>query len=148
MKRHKQAQKGVAIAEAAAALCVLLPIAVLIVFVILEASYAYLIKHAMSEAARVGARNLAIAYGTNPAVADSRSLQNAMVFDHIRMPNMVNNSAQFDDPVFDTTSDPAMVKVNIQYLSARYGLPPFPQPDPLNLGGAFVISADSTYRLE
>lgn len=148
MNELKRREGGVAIAEAVAALAVLLPIAIVIVFVILEASYAYLIKHSMAEAARVGARNMAIAYGQNPTVANDRSLQNVMVFDHIRMTNMVNSSAQFDDPVFNTTSDPPTVMVNIRYTSNRYGLPPFPSYDPLHLGSAFVISAKSTYRLE
>ena len=50
--------------------------------------------------------------------------------------------------VFDTAADPATVKVNVRYVGNRYGLPSFPSPDPLKLGDRFVLSAESTYRLE
>jgi len=136
------------LAEAAAALSVIVPVMVLIIFVTLEVSRAYFLSEILAQTARQGARNLAIAYGQQPGLANSRTLQNTMVFDNIRIHNVVNDSAQFDDPVFDTASDPATVKVNVRYLSNQYGLPSFPSPDPLKLGSRFVLSAESTYRLE
>jgi Flp pilus assembly protein TadG len=141
-------ESGISIVEAAASLSLLLPLMIVIVFVILEVSGAYLIKTSLSQGARRAARDLAVAYGQNPAVAGSRSLQNAMVLDNVRIPNMINDSRQFNDPVFDTNTTPHTVQVTVKYASNQYGLPPFPHPDPLNLGSQFAISAESTYRLE
>lgn len=146
--RRRKNPGGVTLAEAAAAVGLLVPLAILIVFVVLEASYAYLIRTSLSQAARQAARDLAIAYGQDADIANSRSLQNAQVFDNIRIQNMVADSNQFDDPVFNTTSDPNTVTVTVRYTSGRYGLPTFPNPDPLKLGGSFQITASSTYRLE
>jgi len=126
----------------------LLPLMITMIFVVLEASYAYTIRTSLAEGAREAARDLAIAYGQNPSVATDRSLQNSLVFDTIRITNMINSSTQFDDPVFNTASDPETVSVNVRYTSSQNGLPPFPNPDPLNLGSSFQISAQSTYRLE
>lgn len=148
MKALARRQSGASIAEASAALCLLLPLVCLMIFAIVETSYAYLIKDSMAQAARQAARDLAIAYGQNPAVANDRSLQDALVFDHIRIQNLVNNSEQFDDPVFETASNPAKVRVTVRYLGGRYGLPTFPHSDPLGLGNSFIIFGGSTYRLE
>ncbi|HEY9870146.1 MAG TPA: TadE/TadG family type IV pilus assembly protein, partial [Candidatus Obscuribacterales bacterium] len=134
-------QGGVSIVEAAASLSLLLPLMMVIVFVVLEVSDAYLIKTSLSQGARRAARDLAVAYGQNPAVATSRSLQNAMVLDNVRIHNMINDSRQFDDPIFDTNATPHTVHVTVRYASNQYGLPPFPYPDPLNLGSRFAISA-------
>ena len=136
------------IAEAAAALSLLLPLTVMLVFVALEVSHAYLIKNALSEAAREAARNLAIAYGQNRTVATSRDLQDSSSFDKVRITNMVNDSEQFDDPEFSTTADPPVVSVTVRYKSAQYGLPQFPNPDPLNIGTNLEIASSSTYRLQ
>jgi Flp pilus assembly protein TadG len=144
----RRGQQGVSVVEAAASLSLLLPLTITLLLVVLESSYAYLIKNSLSDGAREAARSLAIAYGQNPAIADDRSMQNSQVFDHVRITNMINNSQQFDDPVFDTGGSPATVTVNLRYTSGQYGLPPFPNPDPLNLGNNFRISAQAVYRLE
>lgn len=141
-------KRGVSIAEAAASLVVLLPLMVAVLYVVLESSYAYLIKYCMSEAARQAARDLAIEYGQDNSIAGDRSKENTEVFDKIRIMNMVNDSGQFDDPVFDTAADPPTVVVTCRYVSNTYGLPRFPNPDPLHLGGSFSINATATYRLE
>ncbi|MBI4532547.1 MAG: pilus assembly protein [Candidatus Melainabacteria bacterium] len=148
MKTACRHSNGVAIAEAAASISLLLPLFMLMVFVILEASYAYLIKDGLAHAARQASRDLAIAYGKDPVIANNRSLQNAQVFDRIRIQNIVNSSQQFDDPVFNTASDPATVSLTVRYLSRQFGLPAFPNPDPLRLGNSFVINGTATYRLE
>ncbi|MBI4533791.1 MAG: hypothetical protein HY711_07565 [Candidatus Melainabacteria bacterium] len=137
-----------AIAETGASLTILLPLALLIAFMILETSYAYLIKSCLSQAACMAARDLSIAYGENQSVATSRSLQDAMVFDSIRISKIIAASPQFDNPTFATGANPPTVSVTVRYLSGQYGLPTFPNPDPLMLGTSFVITATSTYRLE
>jgi hypothetical protein len=146
--KRKNRGRGATIAEAGAALGLLLPLAFTVIFVVLEASYAYMIKSSLSQASRQAARDLAIAYGQNPSIQSDRSLQNVQVFDNIRIKDMVADSAQFEDPTFQTASDPPTVSVTVRYLGGQHGLPPFPNPDPLHLGSSFQITANSTYRLE
>ena|SRR5262249_8069635 len=145
--RHRRKQ-GVSIAEAAAALALLLPLLFLVIFVVLEASYAYLIKNSLAQAAREAARDLAVQYGQDPSIAGSRTVQNTQVFDKIRINKIVADSTQFDDPVFATGIEPSTVTVTVHYRSGQFGLPVFPNPDPLKLGANFPIDATSTYRLE
>ncbi len=147
-KNRKRDQRGFGMAETAASLSIMLPLVVTLIFVILEVSYAFMLESTLSEASRQAARDLAIAYGVNPLVATSRSLQNSMVFDSIRINNVLKNSQQFDTPVFQTTTDPATVSVQVRYLSNQYGLPAFPNPDPLHLGSKYQVVASSTCRLE
>jgi hypothetical protein len=115
----------------------------------MEASYAYLIKESMAQGARQAARDLSIYYGQNgSAIASNRTLQDSMVFDKIRITNMIKSSSQFANPVFQTTTEPLTVTVTCSYTGGQYGLPTFPNPDPLNLGSNITLSATSTYRLE
>ena len=145
--RPSRNNQGAMIAEAGATMALMLPILIVVIFVGLEASYAYLIKSSLSEGAREAARSLAIDYGLDPAIASSRSAQDAQVFNNIRINNIINNSQQFDNPVFNTASNPPTVSVNVRYTSNQYGLPQFPNPDPLNLKNTLVIAGTATYRL-
>lgn len=140
--------RGAAIAESAAALALLLPVLIMIMFVIMEVSYAYLIKNCMAEGAREAARHLAIAYGQDRTVASDRTKQNTRSFDRVRITSMIASSTQFDSPVFQSTADPPVVSVTVRYTSGQNGLPTFPNPDPLNLGSNFQISHTATYRLQ
>lgn len=148
MRYGLRAARGISLAESTAAISLLLPLVITLIFVILEISMSFFIDSSLSEAARHAARDLAIAYGVNPSVATSRTMQNSMVFDNIRIRNMINSSSQFDNPVFTTATDPATVTVTVRYLSNQYGLPAFPNADPLRLGSNFQIVATCTYRLE
>jgi Flp pilus assembly protein TadG len=148
-KRIRRQATGATIAEAGAALGLLLPLAFTLIFVVMEGSYYYLIKDSLSQASRQAARDLSIAYGQNGGtIANSRALQNSMVFDRIRIRNMVNASAQFDNPVFQTAAEPFTVSVTVRYTGGTNGLPTFPNPDPLRLGRNITLTASSTYRLE
>ena len=140
--------KGASIAETAASMVLLLPILIAILFVVLESAQAYMIKEGLSQGAREAARNLAVQYGVNPAIGTSRAMQDTMVFDGIRIHDIINASAQFDDPTFDSSGTPPIVTVTIHYTSGQNGLSVFPNPDPLHLGSSFQLSATSTYRLE
>jgi hypothetical protein len=145
--RHRN-NSGAAIAESAASLALLLPLAILLIFVVAEVSYAYLIKSSLSQAARQAARDLSVAYGKNPAISTNRSLQDSTVFEHIRLHNLVNSNQQFSDPVWQTGTSPHTVEVKVSYSGGQYGLPTFPHPDPLNIAGKIHIIGESTYRLE
>lgn len=147
-KNSERSKEGAVLAETAAALVVLVPLVMLLIYVTVEICICYQTRASLAEAARHAARDLAVQYGIDPAIANNRSLQNLLVFDHVRIPNAVANSNQFEAPVFQHTTIPGSVKVVVRYNGSEGGLPPFPHPDPLNLGSKFVISAESTYRLE
>lgn len=146
--RKPRKSRGTAIAEAAASMVIMIPLMVLLMFVTLEVSYACFVVSNLSQAAREGARALSIGYGGNPDISGDRGLQDSLVFDHIRIANIINDSAQFDNPVFQTGAVPHTVTVTVHYKSGQYGLPIFPYPDPLNLGQQFPLQAQHTYRLE
>jgi Flp pilus assembly protein TadG len=141
-------RRGQIISEAVAAMVIMIPLAFLLIFATVETSYALLIKSSMAQAAREGARSLAIAYGIDPYIVGDRAKENAQVFDFIRIHNMVNSSEQFGDPTFNTNVEPHTVTVTVTYTGGQNNLPDFPFPDPLKLGDRYVISASSTYRLE
>jgi Flp pilus assembly protein TadG len=148
-KHYSRKTTGSSIAEAGAALGLLLPLAFTLMFAVFEGSYAYLIKDSLSQASRQAARDLSIAYGQNGgAIANSRTLQNTLVFDRIRIRNMIASSQQFDNPVWQTALEPYSVTVTCRYTGGSYGLPTFPNPDPLRLGRNITLTSTSTYRLE
>lgn len=138
---------GATIVESAASLSLLLPLTVLIIFVALEVGYSYLIKTSLSHAARQAARELAVAYGADPTIAQNKSAQEA-VLSHVRIPNMVHDNQQFEQVTFDNSQSPHTVTVQVRYLSGKYGLPRFPNPDPLQMGERLQIASTATYRLE
>jgi Flp pilus assembly protein TadG len=127
---------------------ILLPVLITILFVVVEASQAYMIKESLANGARQAARDLAVAYGQNSTIANNRSMEDSWVFDNIRIKNIINSDTQFDDPVWDTSGQPPTVTVTVNYTSGQNGLPPFPNPDPLKLGNNFKLNATATYRLE
>ena len=146
MKMTHRRREGAVLAETAASLVILIPLAILLTFVIAETSYCYFAKGVLAQAARQAARDLAIAYGSDPLVATSRARQEVQSFDRIRLSRIVVSSEQFADPVFQTGTVPHTVTVTVRLNLPN--LPLLPAPDPLGLGRNYQISADSTYRLE
>lgn len=144
---HKKNKSGQLIAETAASLVLLVALGVLILFVVCSMSYAYLVRACLTETSRYAARNLAVEYGRDPLIANSRAQQEALVFDKIRVNNIVVNSEQFTEALFDTTPGEKSITVTIRYAANEYGLSPFPLPDPLHLR-IHPMVARSTYRLE
>lgn len=147
MNRTKE-RRGLVLAETAASMMILIPLLMIILFTIWEVSQAYFLKASLAQASRQAARQLAIAYGRDPDVATNRALQESLVLNQIRLPGVVADSSQFSLVSFQTDEVPHTVTVRTQYSSGAFGLAPFPMPDPLHLGSAFVPSAESTYRLE
>ncbi|MBX9688206.1 MAG: hypothetical protein K2X27_15970 [Candidatus Obscuribacterales bacterium] len=145
---YRRKKTGTSIAEAAASMVLMIPLIILLTFVIWEVSYTCFLINNLSQASRLAARSMAISYGADPKIVDSRAAQDSIVFDQIRIPNIVNDSAQFDDPVFQTTTEPHTVRIKVRYLGGQHSLPPFPHPDPLNLQSRFQPVAESTFRLE
>jgi Flp pilus assembly protein TadG len=143
---NRRQAHGISIAETAASLVLLIPILFLVLFVIIECSKAYYIKDALAQGARQAARDMAIAYGQNKQIQYNRPMQDT-VYDNVRIPSVINSSAQFDDAQFSSSASPT-VTVTVRYTSGQNGLPKFPDPDPLKLGASFKLQASSTYRVE
>ena len=133
--------------EASAALVLMLPILITILFVTVEVCQAYIIKEVLEQAAREGARNLAIAYGQNHNITtDTTQQQN--ILSQIHYGGMVVSVNQFSPPSWQTANQPYTVMLTVTYTSGRNGLSVFPTIDPLNLSGRLNLVGQSTYRLE
>lgn len=144
MRRNKQ---GITITEAVAAMSVMIPIMASSAMVISEVSHAYVIKEGLQKCAREAARNMSAVYQETKIVVGNRALQDSLVYNNVRLSNIVNSSVQYDNAVFDQASSPPTVTVNVRYTSGQNGLSPFPLYDPLNLGTNFKINAQATYAL-
>lgn len=145
---RRNRRRGASIAETAASMVLLIPILFMVLYVVLEASKAYFIKESLAQGARQAARDLAVEYGRNSSIENNRSQQEALVFDNIKINGAIADSDQFDDPQFQPDASPPTVTVTVRYKGGQYGLPTFPNPDPLKLGRNFSLNATSTYRLE
>src|SRR5438105_11342904 len=102
-------QRGASLVETAASMVILLPLIVMVLFVVLEASQAYLIKEGLSNGARQAARDLSVIYGQDAQIQFSRSQQDNLVFSQVHLNNIINNAAQFDDPTWNTGGIPPTV---------------------------------------
>jgi Flp pilus assembly protein TadG len=147
---NRRKRSGVSLVEFAAALALGLPLLITIMYVILEASYLFTIRTNIDIAARNAARALAIEYGKDPTIATTPTGPKVQaVLTKIRIPNFVANNAQFTTPTFDTAVSPSTVTIACQYPpGGLYGLPKFPNPDPLNLGGTFTVVSSATFATE
>lgn len=143
-------RRAAVLAEAVAAMAVFIPVIVLIVMGTVEASIGYVISAQLTRAANLAARGLAGEYSTNPGIASNTAQQKA-VFSNVRIPGYVMDNSQFEVPAggWKTVGVPPTVTVNCTYIPG-VGNPPlraFPSFDPLNLGTAFRIKVQATYRL-
>jgi flagellar basal body-associated protein FliL len=125
----------------------LIALSVLILFAVASLSYAYLVRASLAEAARFASRNLAVAYGVDPAIAQSRAQQEYAVLDKVRIQHIVQTSQQFTNVEFNTAPTERYVTVTVRYSANQYGLPSIPLPDPLHLTMQ-PMETTSTYRLE
>lgn len=146
-KMNSIRDKGSAIAELAAAIAIVLPLVVTVIYVAVEAAQAYTISNCLANSAQRAARQLAINYGQDSVSAMANTSQ---VFNQIQYLNIVNDASQFSIPSggWNTTTNPSTVTVIVTYHSNQHGCPPFPNPDPLQLGSSFVLSSRATSRLE
>jgi len=142
-------------AEFAAAVCLFTPVTILVIFACFEIMTAFLIQNALVHSAHVAAMALSKAYGGDASYATSLDKQRE-VFQGIKFSNIVISPDQFSAtfPPIPSTADwttpgnmPA-VTVTCSYKGGQYGLPPFPSPDPLNLGSNFTLKAQATAYLE
>jgi len=140
---------GTAIVELAAALMLLLPLTIVVCYVAAEAMQICMIKSVLNHGAAVAARRLAIAYASDPAaaIADPESS-----YANVRINNVIIDDRQFTIPPgtsgWDLYSKPPTVCVEVTFKGGLYGLPQFPNPDPLNLGANLVLKSSAKANLE
>lgn len=141
--------RGVTMAEFAASLAFLLPVIIIAGFVAFQVAQIYMVKTTLDFAAQTAARNLAIEYGKDPVSAEAFPER---TFDKIRLTGIVVSSDQFSVPSgtagWNTTVNPSTVTVTVTFQGGKFGLPPFPNPDPLGLGQDFSLTSAAAFRLE
>jgi hypothetical protein len=143
-------KRGAVLVEAVLAITVFVPIMVVVVWAVLEVSFAYIIATNMNEAAHLAARALADEYVRNPSVVHDIKAQER-ILSTVRIPSMVSTNQQFSLPAggFLVSSMPRSVTVQCTYLPG-VGDPPlplFPNPDILNLKGQLNIQSSATTPL-
>ena len=128
--------------EVAATLALLFPSLILLTFVVVEAAQGYEIARDLQIGASLAARALG-AQGSN-----TTSAQQTQILSNVSVANHVVDPSQFYNVVWNNAANPPSVTVYVQYKSTGTKKPPtFPKPDPLNLGSAFVLKAQATYRV-
>lgn len=137
------------LSEAAASIAIVLPIGIIAVFISWQVSQVYMIKTTLGLAAQTAARALAINYGRDPVMTKAFPEQTFAKIKHV---GIVKDPAQFSIPNgtsgWDENANPPTVTVQVEFQGGRYGLPPFPNPDPLGLGSDFKITGVGKCRLE
>ena len=139
-------RSGSAIVETAAALAIVVPLLLVITYFASQASRGFLIKSGLDAAARRAARDLAVVYATNTGIASNRAQQDAIVLDRIRIAGVIANSKQFYQVQFRESETPPTVTVAVSYPDNKFGLTPFPDPDPFALSSKIRLTSSSTYR--
>ncbi|MGD9685324.1 MAG: hypothetical protein AB7W16_29495 [Candidatus Obscuribacterales bacterium] len=146
----RQRKQSGMLAEAVTALAIFIPLILLVIFLSMQAGYAYVIARNMSQASEMAARALAEEYSSNSKIATDTDAQNAIFF-NIRIPGLLSSNEQFSIPEngWQTATEPKTVTVVATYLPGVGSPPnaPFPNPNLLNLDEAFRIRMASTYRL-
>ena len=145
LRRKRRCQGN--ISEAAASICIVLPIALITGFVAWQVNQIYMIKTTLGLAAQTAARALAIRYGEDPVLTQAFPEQ---TFSKIKHMGIVIDPNQFSVPAggWNVGANPPTVTVHVEFQGGKYGLPPFPNPDPLGLGQNFKITGVGTSRLE
>lgn len=142
-------QKGTSIPEFGASL-LFLPFLFLVIFAAVQFTHAYIIRAELSAAARQAARDIAIQYGVDSTSVTTRSQQDSVVFNNIRLYPCVTKSSQFSDAYIFTkgagNTARKYVTITANYVNTQNGQLYrdisgwLKMPDKL--------SESSTYRLE
>jgi len=153
-----RSERGAALAEAAGAIALLLPLLVGMMLVIIEVSDYFVIKQQVAYVARQAAHEIAYAYGTlgyqsmnsngqSSGAAATGDANYSSIINKIVVPGVINkNSGSQFRTYFSIPNSPSMaqsyVSVTVTYRSGP-GLPEFPW-SPLKVGGATFDAAGST----
>jgi hypothetical protein len=139
-------QEGTTCIELTAALSLLVPLVMMLLFLAAQIVQAYVAQCGLQLAAQQAARELAILYASDEHISHDRKTQEALVFDKIRLRGVVNSSRQFANPRFSGNGEVSSVSVQVDYEPGKFGLPPI--IDPLVWTRPVHLSATSAYRLE
>lgn len=138
------------IAEAVTALALFVPVFVVVVYVTIQATNAYVIAENMTQGAQTAARALSEEYRMHPNIVTDTNAQQA-IFYNIRIPKMISSNSQFSIPNngWQTAVEPKTVTVIVTYIPGAGSppLPPYPNPNLLNMSSAFRIAIPATYKL-
>jgi Flp pilus assembly protein TadG len=150
MATNSKRRLGSSLAETAATFAYVVPLFFLVLFIAIEASQVYGLSQALQQAARESARRLATTYAVDPGIVANVGDQKKYGFDPVRITGVINDSAQFTATFNPDSKTGTMgsVTVTASYLSGQFGLPQFPQIDPLLLGRNLQLKATATYTLE
>jgi hypothetical protein len=129
----------------AAALMLILPLLVISIYVITECVQAYTIYCTVKQASASASRKFALAYVQDPERTKERWED---ICTSIEYPGLVNSYRQFELVNLSENSVPPTVTIRAVYRPDLYGCRHFPQPDLLNLGQYFAISAQTTKKLD
>lgn len=146
--RFKRSTNGYCVAEMAASFLFIIPLIFILLFAVVQLVNAYTINNVLVQAAGQAARQLAVLYPENPTLVQARGYQDSLVYNNIKYNGIIADQQQFDDAVFNMSSDPQTVTVTVHYRGGQYGLQPFPSCDVLGLGQNFQLSGTSVYKLE
>lgn len=137
--KRMRSHRGTQFAELGAALIMFLPVMMISVLVAAEAAEAYEIVGTLNQAANQAARALALSYSEDPTgtMANPNT-----ILSQITCLNIVKSTQQFNTN-WNTLSTPPMVTVTVTFKSGQYGCATFPNPDPLNIGQNFTLTATS-----
>lgn len=141
----KRRSGGQASSEFAASLMLIIPLAIIGIYVIAEGVQAYLIYCTVKQASATAARKFACAYTLDPDHAKARWEEICCLQEY---PGLINSYKQFELIDVSETAIPPTVTIKATYQPDQYGCRHFPEPDLLNLGRYFSISAQTTEKLD
>jgi Flp pilus assembly protein TadG len=154
MRRAFRKRSGSYLVETAATVAFAVPLTFYAIFVAVEACQVYGISQALQQAARAAARNLATTYAVDPGISSNTSDQIKFGFQPVvndaskgALSNAIGSTDQFSAK-FNFNTQPGTVTVTVDYASGQYGLPNFPEIDPLFLGKNYKMTQASSYNLE
>jgi hypothetical protein len=154
--RGGRTNSGAVSAEFAASLALMLPVVLVVLYACYEVAVALMIYNALDHSAHLGALALSKAYGGDPTYAVSVTKQN-QVLSNITFAHVVVSSNQFEVQFpnapataswMSNSGNVPAVTVLCTYAGGQYGLPPFPNPDLLQLRKQFKLQASATAYLE
>src|SRR5688572_10898990 len=119
---RRNAAGGQALPEMVVTLLLFLPLALVLLYVVLQSCHAYSIKLAVDQAANRAAREMSVEYGHDPTLPANSDAQQA-VYSKIRIDKFVISNEQFSQPTFNT-AHPSTVTITCTYLPSVC-LPPF-----------------------
>ena len=123
----------------------IVPLLLVFLYVATECVQAYVIYCTVKQASASAARKFALQYTQDPEVAKARFFD---LCSSIEYPGLITTYKQFELVNLSEKAIPPTVTIRAVYRPDEYGCRHFPQPDLLNLGKYFEISAQTTKKLD